>query len=64
MAHGAPRPGAGVLGGVTVQIERHQPDLFRSRLQKLIDHTRENVLYGAWNDDGRLLEAENAPVSG
>ncbi|GGC92358.1 YdeI/OmpD-associated family protein [Enterococcus wangshanyuanii] len=33
-----------------------QPEIFEKRLAKLIEHTRENKMYGAWHDDGRLLE--------
>lgn len=39
----------------TIQIKKRQPELFQSRLQKLIDNTREGVMYGEWNDNGRLL---------
>lgn len=40
----------------TIQIKKKQPDLFRSRLQKLLNRTKENIMYGEWNDYGRLLE--------
>jgi len=39
----------------TIQIKKRQPDLFQRRLQKLIDNTRKGVMYGEWNDNGRLL---------
>jgi uncharacterized protein YdeI (YjbR/CyaY-like superfamily) len=39
----------------TIQIKRKQPELFKSRLQKLIDHTKGGKMYGDWNDNGRLL---------
>lgn len=39
----------------TIQIKKKQPDLFQSRLQKLIDNTRKGIMYGEWNDNGRLL---------
>ena len=39
----------------TIQIKRKQPELFQSRLRKLIENTREGVMYGEWNDNGRLL---------
>ena len=29
---------------------------FRSRLQKLLDNTKAGVMYGEWNDNGRLLQ--------
>lgn len=40
----------------TIQIKRGTPTLFRSRLDKFIENTREGILYGEWNDNGRLLE--------
>lgn len=42
----------------TIQIKKKQPELFQSRLQKLLDHTRDGVMYGDWNDNGRLLSGE------
>jgi len=33
-----------------------QPDLFEKRLQKFIDNTRQGKMYGAWDDDGRLMD--------
>lgn len=39
----------------TIQIKKKQPQLFQSRLQKLIDNTKKGVMYGEWNDNGRLL---------
>jgi len=39
----------------TIQIKRKKPDLFQSRLQKLIDNTKKGIMYGEWNDNGRLL---------
>lgn len=40
----------------TIQIKRKShPDIFRSRLQKFIENTRSGILYGEWNDNGRLL---------
>jgi len=40
----------------TIQSVRHQPELFASRLEKFIEHTRENRMYGQWHDSGRLLD--------
>lgn len=40
----------------TIQIKKKQPALFKNRLQKLLDHTKLNRMYGEWNDNGRLLE--------
>ncbi len=31
------------------------PPLYRSRLEKFIERTRLNIMYGEWNDNGRLL---------
>ncbi|MCI8379570.1 MAG: YdeI/OmpD-associated family protein [Lachnospiraceae bacterium] len=39
----------------TIQIKKKQPELFQSRLQKLIENTRQGIMYGEWNDNGRLL---------
>ena len=38
----------------TIQIKKNQPELFRSRLNKFIENTRKGILYGEWNDNGRL----------
>ncbi|WP_212971048.1 YdeI/OmpD-associated family protein [Paenibacillus cineris] len=40
----------------TIQSYKNQPELFQSRLDKFITHTRENKMYGQWNDNGRLLD--------
>jgi len=40
----------------TIQIKIKQPELFQSRLQKLIENTKNGVMYGDWNDNGRLLD--------
>lgn len=40
----------------TIQSCRKQPELFASRLNKFLDHTKQNRMYGQWNDNGRLLE--------
>ena len=39
----------------TIQIKKKQPDLFDSRLQKFIENTKKGIMYGEWNDNGRLL---------
>lgn len=39
----------------TIQIKKKQQELFQSRLQKLIKNTRQGIMYGEWNDNGRLL---------
>ena len=40
----------------TIQSNKEQPELFQSRLDKFIANTKENKMYGQWNDSGRLLE--------
>ena len=40
----------------TIQIKRNNPDLYESRLVKFIENTRKGLLYGEWNDNGRLLK--------
>ena len=40
----------------TIQIKKNQPNLFKSRLEKFLIHTRANKMYGEWHDGGRLLD--------
>ncbi|WP_078552013.1 YdeI/OmpD-associated family protein [Bacillus alkalicellulosilyticus] len=40
----------------TIQSAKNHPELFTSRLDKFITNTRENKMYGQWNDFGRLLD--------
>lgn len=30
-------------------------ELFKKRLEKFIENTRKGIMYGEWNDNGRLL---------
>lgn len=39
----------------TIQIKKRKPELYKSRLDKFIENTRKGILYGEWNDNGRLL---------
>ena len=40
----------------TIQIKKkNKPELYKSRLQKLIENTKKDIMYGEWNDNGRLL---------
>lgn len=39
-----------------IQGNENQPDLYTRRLDKFIANTRENKLYGQWNDKGRLTD--------
>ena len=38
----------------TIRIKRKEPELFRRRLEKFVECTRAGILYGEWNDNGRL----------
>ncbi|MEK3714118.1 MULTISPECIES: YdeI/OmpD-associated family protein [unclassified Paenibacillus] len=40
----------------TIQSYIRQPELFQRRLNKFIENTRVNKMYGQWHDNGRLLE--------
>lgn len=42
----------------TIQIKKHRPELFRRRLDKFMENTRKGILYGEWNDNGRLWQRE------
>ncbi|MDE6504669.1 MAG: YdeI/OmpD-associated family protein [Clostridia bacterium] len=42
----------------TIQIKRKQPELFYSRLRKFVENTKLNVMYGEWNDGGRLIDTD------
>lgn len=39
----------------TIQSYRNDPDTFNKRLDKFIKNTKENKIYGQWNDYGRLI---------
>ena len=39
----------------TIQSTRKCPKIFQSRLQKFLDKTKSGIMYGEWNDYGRLL---------
>lgn len=45
----------------TIQIKRRQPELFRQRLNKFIQCTRQGKMYGAWNDGGKLSDWDVSP---
>ena len=36
-------------------FKRSDPELYRKRLGKFIDNTRDGRMYGEWNDDGKLV---------
>lgn len=39
----------------TIQQVRNQPELYKKRLDKFLESTKNNKMYGAWNDNGRLV---------
>ncbi|QEY19564.1 thymidylate synthase [Psychrobacillus sp. AK 1817] len=39
----------------TIQSYKNEPVIFNKRLDKFIENTRENKMYGQWNDNGRLI---------
>ncbi|MDQ0268575.1 YdeI/OmpD-associated family protein [Cytobacillus purgationiresistens] len=39
----------------TIQSYRNETDIFNKRLDKFIENTRKNKMYGQWNDNGRLI---------
>lgn len=39
----------------TIQSYKNEPDTFNKRLDKFIENTRKNKMYGQWNDNGRLI---------
>ena len=41
-------------GLILSKSRRISPKLFESRLNKFIENTRKGLLYGEWNDNGRL----------
>ena len=45
----------------TIQIKKKNPQLFQKRLEKLIENTKKGIMYGEWNDNGRLL-GENTEI--
>lgn len=38
----------------TIQAYKSDPSLYEKRLAKFLENTRENKMYGLWNDQGRL----------
>lgn len=43
------------IGNIRLKISK-DPNTYRRRLEKFIDCTRRGVMYGEWNDGGRLLQ--------
>ena len=46
----------------TIQIKKSQPAVFPNRLSKFIENTRNNIMFGEWHDNGRLIEYYGSPV--
>ncbi|MBT2288040.1 YdeI/OmpD-associated family protein [Paenibacillus albidus] len=42
----------------TIQSNKNQPEVFKKRLDKFITNTKQNKMYGNWDDNGRLLNYE------
>lgn len=42
----------------TLETTRTKPEVFRARLDKLVANTKQNKMFGDWNDYGRLLNWE------
>lgn len=40
----------------TLQKKKQQPDIFQIRFAKFKENTKKNIMYGNWNDNGRLLD--------
>lgn len=40
----------------TIQAYKKQPEVFKRRLEKFIENTKKGVMYGEWNDNGRLID--------
>ncbi|RAW13395.1 thymidylate synthase [Paenibacillus taichungensis] len=45
----------------TIQSYKNQPELFNKRLDKFITNTKQNRMYGNWNDNGRLYTPNTSP---
>lgn len=45
----------------TIQSYKTQPELFNKRLDKFITNTKQNKMYGNWNDNGRLYYQNTSP---
>jgi hypothetical protein len=40
----------------TIQQVKSQQELFEKRLDKFIQNTKQDKMYGSWNDNGRLID--------
>ncbi|WP_238904977.1 YdeI/OmpD-associated family protein [Clostridium sp. YIM B02506] len=40
----------------TIQQVKNQHELFMKRLDKFIENTKQDKMYGSWNDNGRLID--------
>ena len=41
-------------GNISFRSKRTNPNFFRKRLNEFLENTRKGILYGEWNDNGRL----------
>lgn len=40
----------------TIQSVKKQEGLYNKRIDKFIENTKKNIMYGSWHDNGRLLK--------
>lgn len=40
----------------SIQAYKKQTDMLKRRLEKFIENTRKGIMYGEWNDNGRLID--------
>lgn len=40
----------------TIQAYKKQTDVFKRRLEKFLENTKKGIMYGEWNDNGRLID--------
>lgn len=40
----------------TIQSYKNEPHIYQYRLDKFIENTSKNIMYGQWNDNGRLID--------
>lgn len=42
----------------TIQSYKHDRELFEKRLEKFIENTKQNKMYGQWHDNGKLFSED------
>lgn len=40
----------------TIQSIKNEPHIYNDRLDKFMENTKKNVMYGQWNDNSRLID--------